>query len=170
LSRLDSFIRRLEAQRACLDRAAALIGDIAVGVPGPVLEFGLGNGRTFDHLRALLPGRDIFVFEREIAAHPDCVPASDRLILGDLRETLPAARARFPASAALAHFDIGTGEAAASRALAASLAPLIVPLLRQGAIIVSEPPLEIVGWRALDLPDGVRPGRYHLYRVVAATG
>src|SRR5712691_66293 len=141
MSRLDSFIRRLEAQRACLDRAAALIGDVARFVPGPVLEFGLGNGRTFDHLRALLPGRDIFVFEREIAAHPDCIPEADRLILGDLRATLPASRARFPASAALAHLDIATGEAAASRALAAVLVPLIAPLLRPGAVIVSEPRL-----------------------------
>jgi S-adenosylmethionine-dependent methyltransferase len=166
VSRLDSFIRRLEAQRACLDHAAALIADLA----GPVLEFGLGNGRTFDHLRELLPGRDIFVFERAIAAHPDCVPASDRLILGDLRETLPAARARFPASAALAHLDIATGEAAASRALAAVLAPLIAPLLRRGAIVVSEPPLAVAGWRALDLPAGVAAGRYHLYRVEPPTG
>jgi hypothetical protein len=166
LSRLDSFIRRLEAQRACLDRAAALIGP----VPGPVLEFGLGNGRTFDHLREIMPGRDIFVFEREVAAHPDCIPAPDRLILGDLRETLPAARARFAARAALAHLDVATGEAAASRALAAVLAPLIAPLLRRGAVIVSEPPLDIPGWAALDLPDGVRPGRYHLYRVEAAAG
>jgi hypothetical protein len=166
LSRLDSFIRRLEAQRACLDRAAALIADVA----GPVLEFGLGNGRTFDHLRALLPGRDIFVFERAVAVHPDCIPAADRLILGDLRETLPASRARFPASAALAHLDIATGEAAASRALAAALAPSIVPLMRRGAIIVSEPPLEMPGWRALDLPAGVKAGRYHLYRVEPATG
>jgi S-adenosyl-L-methionine methyltransferase len=166
LSRLDSFIRRLEAQRACLERAASLIG----AVPGPILEFGLGNGRTFDHLRAILPGRDIFVFEREIAAHPDCIPAPDRLILGDLRETLPAAQARFAASAALAHLDIATGEAAASRALAAALAPLIVPLLRHGAIVVSEPPLDIPGWLALDLPDCVQPGRYHLYRAAAVAG
>jgi hypothetical protein len=174
VSRLDSFIRRLEAQRACLDRAAALIGDIAGGVPGgvpgPVLEFGLGNGRTFDHLRTLLPGRDIFVFERKVAAHPDCIPAADRLILGDVRETLPAARARFAASAALAHLDIATGEAATSRALATSLAPLIAPLMREGAIIVSESPLDVACWRVLPLPDGVRPGRYHLYRVAAATG
>src|SRR5260221_10812459 len=125
MSRLDSFIRRLEAQRACLDRAAALIGDVARGVPGPVLEFGLGNGRTFDHLRERLPGRDIFVFEREVAAHPDCVPAPDRLISGDLRQTLPAARARFAAAAALAHLDIATGDVAASRHLAADLAPLL---------------------------------------------
>jgi hypothetical protein len=164
LSRLDSFIRRLQAQRACLDRAAALID----GIAGPVLEFGLGNGRTFDHLRTLLAGRDIFVFEREVAAHPDCIPAADRLILGDMRETLPASRARFLASAALAHFDVGTGEEAASRALAASLAPLIAPLLRPGAIIVSEPPLEVAGWRGLDLPDEVVPGRYHLYEAFAA--
>jgi hypothetical protein len=166
VSRLDSFIRRLEAQRACIERAAALIRHVV----GPILELGLGNGRTFDHLRAILPGRDIFVFEREIAAHPDCIPTPDRLILGDLRETLPASRARFPASAALAHLDIATGEAAASRALAAALAPLIAPLLRVGAIVVSEPPLEVPGWRAVALPDGVRPGRYHLYRVEQPVG
>jgi hypothetical protein len=52
----------------------------------------------------------------------------------------------------------------------AALAPFIVPLLRDGAIIVSEPPLAVPGWEALDLPDGVRPGRYHIYRVLAATG
>jgi hypothetical protein len=163
VSRLDSFIRRLEAQRACLERAASLIG----AVPGPVLELGLGNGRTFDHLREILPDRDIFVFERAVAAHPDCIPAPDRLILGDLRQTLPEARARFGGSAALAHLDIATGETAASRALAAALAPLIVPLLRRGAIVVSEPPLAVLGWEPLDLPKGVPPGRYHLYRADA---
>jgi hypothetical protein len=165
VSRLDSFIRRLEAQRACLDRAAALIAALA----GPVLEFGLGNGRTYDHLRTILPGRDIFVFERTVAAHPDCVPPSDRLILGDLRDTLPASRDRFAGNAALAHLDIATGETEASLALAASLAQLIAPLLREGAIVVSEPPLVLAGWRALALPAGVKPGRYHLYRVDRAT-
>jgi hypothetical protein len=54
MSRLDSFIRRLEAQRACLGYAAAQIRAIA----GPVLELGLGNGRTYDHLRELLPERE----------------------------------------------------------------------------------------------------------------
>jgi hypothetical protein len=65
MSRLDSFIRRVQAQRACLDRAAELIAD----VPGPVLELGLGNGRTYDHLREQLPARRIFVFERLVQAH-----------------------------------------------------------------------------------------------------
>ncbi len=60
MSRLDSFIRRLKAQRACLGLAAELIRD----VPGPLLELGLGNGRTYDHLREIMPGREIYVFER----------------------------------------------------------------------------------------------------------
>ncbi len=88
MSRLDSFIRRLEAQRACLDRAAALIS----GLDGIVLELGLGNGRTYDHLRTLFPDREIHVCERQVAAHPDCVPPPEFLILGDMRETLPGLR------------------------------------------------------------------------------
>lgn len=160
MSRLDSFIRRLEAQRVSLDLAAGLIES----VPGPVLELGLGNGRTYDHLRARLPGRSICVFERRVAAHPDCIPPEENLILGDLRETLPAALARFPGTAALAHMDVATGEVEASLALAEALAPLLAPLLRPGAVVVSEPPLMVSGWERIAPPASVRPGRYHLYR------
>lgn len=48
MSRLDSVIRRLEAQRACLGFAADLIEGRGGGdrVDGVVLELGLGNGRT----------------------------------------------------------------------------------------------------------------------------
>ena len=106
MSRLDSFIRRLEAQRACLEYAAGQIRDL----PGPVLELGLGNGRTYDHLRELLPEREIFVFERAVNAHPDCIPDPAHLILGEVRATLPQARPRLPGPAALAHLDIGTGD------------------------------------------------------------
>ncbi len=70
MSRLDSFIRRALAQRDCLGDAARLID----GLPGPVIELGLGNGRTYGHLRTLLPAREIFVFDRQVMAHPDCVP------------------------------------------------------------------------------------------------
>ena len=160
MSRLDSFIRRLEAQRACLDHAAALIA----GLDGVVLELGLGNGRTYDHLRELFPSRDIYVCERQVAAHPDCVPPPDRLILGDMRETLPAAHARLGGAIALAHLDVGTGDAAANQILATELMPLMVPLLCAGAIMVSDPPLDRADLEMLPLPDGVAPGRYHLYR------
>jgi hypothetical protein len=160
VSRLDSFIRRLEAQRACLNQAAELIA----GLDGAVLELGLGNGRTYDHLRELFPGREIYVCERRVAAHPDCVPPPERLILGDMRETLPAARTRLGGRVALAHLDVGTGDAAANRILAAELMPLVMPLLCASAIIVSDPPLAAADLEALPLPDGIAPGRYHLYR------
>lgn len=160
MSRLDSFIRRLEAQRACLDRAAGLIGDI----DGVVLELGLGNGRTYDHLRSRFPDRDIYVCERQVAAHPDCVPPPDRLILGDMRETLPASDTLLGGRVALAHLDAGSGDAAANRTLADALLPLLLPLLRPDAVLVSDPPFEAPELQSLPLPQGVAPGRYHLYR------
>jgi len=160
VSRLDSFIRRLEAQRACLDRAAELIG----GIDGIVLELGLGNGRTYDHLRELFPDRDIYVCERQVAAHPDCVPPADRLLLGDLRETLPAARGRFAGQVALAHLDVGAGDAAANKALAAELLPLVVPLMCAGGVIASDPVMDCPELAPLPLPESVAEGRYHLYR------
>jgi S-adenosyl-L-methionine methyltransferase len=160
MSRLLSNIARLEAQRACLDLAVSMVGDLA----GPVLELGLGNGRTYDHLRVRLPERDIFVFERQVASHPDCVPPTDRLILGDLRETLPAASARFPQSAALAHVDIATHDRAASERLAVAVAPMLTALMRKGAVIVSELPLPVAHWRALPSPREADGGRYHMYQ------
>jgi len=163
VSRLDSFIRRLEAQRACLELAADLVADL----DGEVLELGLGNGRTYDHLRKLLPDRNIYVCERTVAAHPDCVPPSRFLLLGDMRETLPAARARLAERVVLAHLDPGTGEAAASKALADDLTPLIVPLLRLKGLLVSEPALTADELRALPLPDGIESGRYNLYQRIS---
>jgi len=161
MSRLDSFIRRLEAQRDCLAYAARLIA----GVPGPVLELGLGNGRTYDHLRTLLPDRDIFVFDRHIAAHPDCVPDAAHMILGDIRETLPRALARIGAPAALAHCDIGTGDTAANAALARYLADHLPPLLAHGGIVISDQEVTVAGSEPVALPDGIAAGRYFIRRV-----
>jgi hypothetical protein len=161
MSRLDSFLRRLTAQRDCLNAAAALIA----GLPGPVLEIGLGNGRTYDHLRGLLRGREIFVFDRQVDAHPDCIPDAAHMILGDFLATLPAALGRIGAPAALAHCDTGSGDGEASRRQAARLAPLVDALMAHGGIVVSDQPMAVPRWSALPLPEGVRPGRYHLWRV-----
>jgi len=106
MSRLDSFIRRVSAQRDCLNAAAGMIAD----VPGPVLELGLGNGRTYDHLRERLPNREIFVFDRRIAAHSACIPDERHMILGNIDATLAHAMAQIGALAALAHCDIGAGD------------------------------------------------------------
>jgi hypothetical protein len=162
VSRLDSFIRRLEAQRACLGRAVALVERL----DGAVLELGLGNGRTYDHLRELCPDRTIYVCEREVAAHPDCVPPAELLLLGDMRDTLRWARPRLEGRVALAHFDAATGDGAASLAFAAETAPLIVPLLRTGGVLVSEPEIDAAGLCSLALPESIAVGRYHLYRRV----
>ena len=166
MSRLDSFIARLRAQHACLGFAARSLGDL----PGPVLELGLGNGRTFDHLRELLPDRAIFVFERETRSHPDCRPDADHLIEGDLRETLPAARARWPGGAALAHADIGNGDAHETAALAAQIARDLPPLLAPGALVASDQPFLDPRLEALDLPEEVPQRRYFLYRRLMAEG
>jgi S-adenosyl-L-methionine methyltransferase len=163
VSRLDSFIRRLEAQRACLDLAADLVREL----DGEVLELGLGNGRTYDHLRVLFPNRKIYVCDRHVAAHPGCVPPSELLLLGDMRDTLRVARAALAGRVALAHLDPASGDLAASRALAAELAPLIVPLLCANAVLVSEPAIEYDGLRPLALPENVAPGRYNLYRRIS---
>lgn len=160
MSRLDSFIRRLEAQRACLDLAARLVRNL----DGDVLELGLGNGRTYDHLRQLFPDRRIYVCERRVAAHPDCVPPTEFLILGDMRDTLRTAREPLARRVALAHLDPAGGDVAASRALAAQVAPLIMPLLRPGGLLVSEPAIAHEELAALTLPESVAPNRYHLYR------
>jgi S-adenosyl-L-methionine methyltransferase len=163
VSRLDSFIRRLEAQRACLELAA----DLIAGLDGEVLELGLGNGRTYDHLRKLFPHRKIYVCERAVAAHPDCVPPSALLLLGDMRETLSAVRARLADRVVLAHLDPGNGEIAASKALADQLTPLIVPLLQLNGVLVSEPAVTADQLSALSLPSGIEPGRYNLYRRIS---
>lgn len=160
LSRLDSFIRRLEAQRACLDFAAEAIR----ALPGAVLELGLGNGRTYDHLRQILPAREIFVFEREVRAHPDCIPDHDHLILGSIEETLPEATERFPRDVALIHSDIGTGCSERNRKLAAWLAATIPALLCDQALVVADQALKADSFIPQPLPDGIASDRYFIYR------
>ncbi len=160
MSRLDSSIRRLEAQRACLDVAAEEARDL----DGPIFELGLGNGRTFDHLRERLPGREIYVFERRVAAHPDCVPDADHLFLGNIHDTLPAALARFAGSVALVHTDIGTGDQDTNDQMAAFLSGHLAEFLRPGGLVISDQPMTLADCEALALPGGVRPGRYFMYR------
>lgn len=160
MSRLESFIRRLQAQQACLDDDAAQVAQR----PGVIFELGLGNGRTYDHLRARLPGRDIYVFERKVAAHPDCVPAADHLFEGDIDATLPAAVARFRGQVCLVHSDIGSGDQAMNARIAAFLGRTLPPALAPGALILSDQELAIPGASALPLPAGVKPGRYFLLR------
>ena len=140
MSRLDSAIRRLQAQRLCLNAAIAYVEEL----PGPFLELGLGNGRTYDHLREITPNRDIYVFERRPAAHPDSTPPAEFLIQGNFKETLEEVSSRIRPLAALAHCDIGSGDVDLTKALADFVGPALVSLLAPGAVDSNWPALHVV--------------------------
>jgi len=163
VSRLDSFIRRMQAQRDCLNEAALRLA----GISGHVLELGFGNGRTYDHLRQLFPEREIYVFDRKVAAAAGA-PDPQHLFLGEFRDSLPAALTRLGAGAVLVHADTGSADRAATAAQARWLGPALRPLLRPGGLALSDQPLAADGLAAEPLPEGVPAGRYFIYRAVAA--
>jgi hypothetical protein len=160
MTRLDEFIVRMQAQRACIDAAAAL----TAGQPGPVLELGLGNGRTYDHLRQRFTQRAIFVFDREVAAHPDCIPDPDFLRLGDFRSSLPAYLAEGHPPAVFIHADIGSANRRKSAELAADLAPIWRDILMPGGFLACDQRIALDGLLPLPLPSGMVADNYHFYR------
>ncbi len=161
MSRLDSGIRRLEAQRSCIDTAVSMIGARA----GVVLELGLGNGRTYDHLRERLPDKEIFVFDRQVAAHPDSIPDCDHLIIGDLNQTLVDVQSRFRDSVVLVHSDVGTGDEVNNTTLLQCLGPALAPMLASESIVVSDQQITIPGAQIIELPEGVPHGRYYMLQM-----
>lgn len=163
MSRLDSFIRRLEAQRRILDWGAAAIA----GRDGLVLELGLGNGRTYDHLREILPGRTIYAFDRAAVANPRSLPPEDRLVLGEMHETLPDFAAHHGRAAVLVHVDATTGVPERDRIELAWLPAQVAALALDEALVLSGWALEHAALRAVSLPEGVPEGRYFAYRRTA---
>jgi hypothetical protein len=161
MSRLDSFIRRMQAQRDCLNHVA----DQVRGMPGPILELGLGNGRTYDHLRELFPEREIFVFEREVRAHPNCIPPHEFLFLGDIEDTLADAARRLGPTAILAHTDLGTGDQQANEALGRFLGPALDRLMASGGLVLANQKLDVPRWTRMPEPPDVMPDRYFIYQV-----
>lgn len=159
-TRLERLLFRLEAQHRCLNWAFDEIRD----QPGPVFELGLGHGRTYDHMRRHLPGRDIFVFDREIDCFPDCTPDAEHLILGKLSDTLPEARYRFAGKAVLVNSDVGTYDEGLNAEMAEVVSGALPALLAPGAIVLSDLPLTLPKAQTLPLPRGVRSERYFIYR------
>lgn len=149
----------MQAQRDCLNAAAAMIAD----VPGAAFDLGLGNGRTFDHLREVLPAREVFVFDRVVNANPKSTPDADHLFLGEVVDQLATVQDRFSGAVALVHSDLGTGTQE-DAPLTAALIPLLGPLLAPGAVLVANNPFPDAGWEDLPLPDGVPVERYFMYR------
>ena len=160
MSRLDAFIHRVKAQRACIDYVA----DQLATRTGPVLELGLGNGRTYDHLRTRFPDREVYVFDREIAAHPECIPPQRLVRLGDFRFTVPAFLVEQQEPAVFIHADIGSSDKPASVRLAADLAPTFAQILAPGGYLACDQPVDLDGLTLQALPGGFTDSRYHLYR------
>lgn len=160
MSRLDVFIARMTAQKAFLEQVVPQIADI----DGPVLELGLGNGRTFDHLRELLPGREIFVFDRSVTAHPASIPDGEHIIIGEIRDTLPFCGPRVKRKAALIHCDLGSGDPTADLAKAHWLAPMIAGHTAPGGFVATGIELALSGFDELPRSREAETGRYWLYR------
>lgn len=159
MSRLDSFIRRMTAQRDILNH----ICDGVKYLDGPVIELGLGNGRTYDHLRERFPDRRIIAFDRAVGSHKSSTPQPDNLIIGEIRDT---AQTFVGVDAALVHADIGTGYDEKDAVTLTWLPQLAVALLAPQGIVASGLELRHPALEQLPLPASVKPGRYFLYRRV----
>jgi S-adenosyl-L-methionine methyltransferase len=164
VSRLDSFIRRMQAQRIVLNYAAAALAARGLEFTGPVLELGLGNGRTYDHMREQMPGRRIIAFDRANVANPASCPPQEDFILGEIQDSGAAFAHRHGAAAVLVHADLGNGVAADDLVLAAWQGPLAQALVRPGGLVLTSTKLSQPGLQELPLPPDVPPGRYFMYR------
>ncbi len=158
MSRLDSMLRRFTAQRDGLNWGRDQIADL----PGDILDMGLGNGRTYDHLRELFPNRRVWVIDRVLQCHPSCVPPDEDFLCGEAEPMLQelAAQGR---RIALAHYDFGFGDKSKDLAEAARLSPLIAQVVQPGGLVISGQPLD--GLRSVHGPDGIPQDRYHFYHI-----
>ena len=158
MSRLDSFILRMQAQRDVLNQIA---DNGWVPADGLILELGLGNGRTYDHLREKFTTQRTLVFDRSGDTHPASIPSIENLVLGDIRETIK----RFAgASAALVHVDIGTIYADTDAITLTWLPSSIVDVLAPGGLVASGLPLRHQMLEPLQLPSGLGQEHCYLYR------
>jgi hypothetical protein len=160
LSMLERFHFRLKSQYACFGWVLARVA----AMPGPIFELGLGKGRTYDHLRRNLPGRDIYVFERDVRPIEGCLPPDPYLVRGNIEETLPVYVQRFAGQVAMAHSDVGDISLQHNQMMRALVPRLLPPALRPGGFLLSDLNLEIPGFDALPLPADAVPGRYFIYR------
>ncbi len=160
MSRLESMLRRLSAQRDGLNWAATEISN----TQGDVLEIGLGNGRTYDHLRELLPLRRIWVIDRQLSCHPTCTPPKADFLQGEAEDMLRNL-SETEHRVSLAHYDFGIGVEEKDQAEAAHLTPLIAKTMRPGGIIVSGQPL--IGLPRIAAPASIPKDRYFFYRIAS---
>lgn len=161
MSRLDRTINRLMAQRALIAQAADLVGDL----PGPIFDLGLGNGRTYDHLRETFPHRAIFAFDRAINAHPSSIPPAEHMIVGEIRDTLRHCGPRVGGKPVLIHIDLDIGDPTMKLVTDEWLGPAIVAWVPPGGIVIADRSLDLPpDFEELDRPADAPTSKHHLYR------
>ncbi|MCO5732349.1 class I SAM-dependent methyltransferase [Rhizobium sp. SSA_523] len=158
MSRLDSFINRMSAQRDMLNHVR---DTYSLPEGGAIFEIGLGNGRTFSHLRENFPDRRIIAFDRKLASHADGTPDRENFVEGEIRET---GQAFIGAEAALVHADIGTGYDDKDAVTLTWLPQMVAGMLASGGYAVSGLPLSHPELEELPPLPNVRQGRYFHYR------
>jgi trans-aconitate methyltransferase len=158
MSRLDMFISRMTAQRDILNHIGGNLGLLPTGV---IYELGIGNGRTYSHLRQLFPDRRIIGFDRQMNAHKTEAPPPEDVVLGEIKDTAPH---YFGSDAALVHVDIGTGYPEKNAVVLTWLPELVAGLLARDAWAVSGLPLAHPGLEAMPRLPSVGEGVYAFYR------
>lgn len=170
MSRLDKFIRRLETQRRLLNAAIDETRRNHRLTDGFIAELGLGNGRTYHHLREGLPGFRVVAFERLLVAHPSSTPTADDLLLGEIEHRIPEFTATEGQRAVLVHADLGNGIESDDRELERWLPSAIVALSRVGAIVLSSTRLAHTRLSPEPLGADVPDYEYYRYRMNQGTG
>jgi hypothetical protein len=158
MSRLDTFINRMCAQRDILNHIAH---DLGLPPEGAVLEVGLGNGRTYSHLRELFSDRRVVAFDRALNAHRTVLPDDKDFVMGEISET---GKTFAGSGAALVHADIGTGYPDRDAIILGWLPGLVADMLQEGGYAVSGLPLEHPQLQPLPRLPSVEEGRYFMYR------
>ncbi|MBE1294233.1 MAG: hypothetical protein GJ677_17260 [Rhodobacteraceae bacterium] len=157
MSRLNSMMRRLAAQADGLEWGNTMVDSLK----GDFLDMGLGNGRTYDHIREIAPERRIWVIDRALNCHHSCVPPEEDFLQGEAEEMLKKMAAD-GTKVALAHYDFGFGDKEKDVAEAARLSAMIKEIMLPGGVLVSGQPL--VGFEQVRGPTTVAPERYYFYR------
>jgi len=157
MSRLESTLRRIQAQIDGINWAAKQIAD----VEGDALELGLGNGRTYDHLRQELPDRRIWVIDRRLDANPLSIPPEENFLMGEGDEMLKELTQR-GVRMALVHYEFGIGVDDVDAIEGQKFSPLIAAVMAPGGLVVTSQ--RMPSMQAIAGPDTISPDRYFFYR------
>lgn len=159
MSRLEGFIRRMEAQKAHIDRAVSFLKE-----PNTIFEFGIGAGRTLDHLVQSFPKTPIFAFENDEQCLNN-IPSNSNVtpVLGDIFLNLPIYAEQYARRTSLIHVDIGGAFNEQNKNITKRLTPYFLSLLSPSGILISSIAVEAEPLQGLPVLPGIRRTKYHSY-------